>query len=204
MKTKLNPINVQKRIDALVKKYNGKQVVIYGAGDYFSFLKENCDLSGLNIVGISDRKFEVSKEENPSNYLPLTPDELKDFDFDVIFVLLKNDEKMCDYLEYQLLMNTKNEDKEIVPFFSTGYKNKAKEHYKHGKRLYNFLLGITGDEDYKRLAPELNEVQNELKSLRFKYLLSPDKKFKKKNKYYKKMTDILLQNIDYFPFLLMT
>ena len=40
--------NIQRRINALVGKYQGKRVVIYGAGDYFLFLRDRCDLSGLN------------------------------------------------------------------------------------------------------------------------------------------------------------
>ena len=79
------------------------------------FVRDNIDLSGLNITGISDKKFEVSKEENPSSYIALTPDELKNFDFDIILVLLKNNKKLCDYIEYELLMNTKNEDKKFCP-----------------------------------------------------------------------------------------
>ena len=191
-----NQINVKKIIDKLAKKYQGQRIIIYGAGDYFTVLQGNFDISGLNIVGISDKKFEVSKEENPSKYLPLAPEELKTFDFDVILVLLKNDEKLCDYIEYQLLMNTKNEDKQVLPMLNPKYSNKAKEHYIKGKRLYNFIHDIANDNDLVKLQNKLIPIQKELKRNTLKNIFLPSERLKKSYKYYKKMTDIMLENID--------
>ena len=188
--------DLQKRIDELVKNYKGKRIVIYGAGDYFLQLREKCDLSGLNIVGISDKKFEVSKEENPSKYIPLIPDELKTFDFDVVLVLLKNDEKLCDYIEYQLLMNTKNENKPVFPMLRKNFKNKAKEHYKKGKRLYNFIRDIASDEDLVKISSQLKETEKELKAVKLKNIFNKENRYKQSYKYYKKMTDLMLENID--------
>ena len=106
-------VHAQRQINKLARKYKNKKIVIYGAGEYFQILKNNFDLSKLNIVGIADKKFETSKDSNPTPYLPLAPEELKTFDYDVILVALYYDVSLCDYLEYQLLVNTKNEDKEI-------------------------------------------------------------------------------------------
>ena len=102
-------VNAQRQINKLARKYKNKKVVIYGAGEYFQILKNNFDLSKLNVVGIADKKFENSKASNSTPYLALAPEELKDFDFDVILVALYDDTSLCDYLEYQLLINTKNE-----------------------------------------------------------------------------------------------
>lgn len=106
-------VNAQKQIDKLAKKFRNKKIVIYGAGEYFRILKENYDLSKLNIVGIADKKFETNKDINPFEHKALAPEELKDFDLDIILVALYDDVVLCDYLEYQLLVNTKNEDKKI-------------------------------------------------------------------------------------------
>ena len=106
-------VHAQRQINKLARKYKNKKIVIYGAGEYFQILKNNFDLSKLNIVGIADKKFETSKDSNPTPYLALAPEELKTFDYDVILVALYDDVSLCDYLEYQLLVNTKNEDKEI-------------------------------------------------------------------------------------------
>ena len=64
-------------------------------------------------MGIADKKFETSKDSNPTSYLALAPEELKDIDLDVILVALYDDTSLCDSLEYQLLINTQNEDKPI-------------------------------------------------------------------------------------------
>ena len=106
-------VHAQRQINKLARKYKNKKIVIYGAGEYFQILKNNFDLSKLNIVGIADKKFETSKDSNPTSYLALAPEELKDFDLDVILVALYDDTSLCDYLEYQLLLNTQNEDKQI-------------------------------------------------------------------------------------------
>ena len=106
-------VHAQRQINKLARKYKNKKIVIYGAGEYFQILKNNFDLSKLNIVGIADKKFETSKDSNPTPYLALAPEELKEFDLDVILVALYDDTSLCDYLEYQLLLNTQNEDKPI-------------------------------------------------------------------------------------------
>ena len=109
----LKAVNAQRKINKLARKYKNKKIVIYGAGEYFQILKNNFDLSNLNIVGIADKKFETSKDSNPTQYLALAPEELKEFDLDVILVALYDDTSLCDYLEYQLLINTENEGKPV-------------------------------------------------------------------------------------------
>lgn len=54
--------NFQKRIDKLSKDYAGKKIMIYGAGMVFEAVKENYDLSKLNIIGIADMKFDEDQE----------------------------------------------------------------------------------------------------------------------------------------------
>ncbi len=61
-KTYLKKINFDKYIKKLIKKLAGKKVIIYGCGSFFCYIKDNYDLSGLNIIGISDMKF-VDEQE---------------------------------------------------------------------------------------------------------------------------------------------
>ncbi len=49
--------NFQKRIDKLIKKYKNKKIMIYGASMAFDVIRKNYDLSGLNIIGIADIRF---------------------------------------------------------------------------------------------------------------------------------------------------
>ncbi len=109
----LKAVHAQRQINKLARKYKNKKIVIYGAGEYFQILKNNFDLSNLNIVGIADKKFETSKDSTPTQYLARAPEELKEFDLDVILVALYDDTSLCDYLEYQLLINTENEGKPV-------------------------------------------------------------------------------------------
>ena len=107
-------VNAQKQINKLVRKYKDKKIVIYGAGEYFKILNENFNIQDLNIIAIADKKFEASKETNTTKYIPLAPEELKTYDYDVIMVALYDDANLIDFLEYNLLIDTKNEDKEVI------------------------------------------------------------------------------------------
>ena len=51
----LKAVHAQRQINKLARKYKNKKIVIYGAGEYFQILKNNFDLSNLNIVGIADK-----------------------------------------------------------------------------------------------------------------------------------------------------
>lgn len=106
-------VRAQKQIDKLVQKYKDKKIVIYGAGTYFQILNENYDLSKLNIIAICDKKFESSKESNPSNYTAIAPIELKSYEYDIILTALYDDVSLCDYLECELLLGTPNENKQV-------------------------------------------------------------------------------------------
>ena len=108
-------VNAKKQLDTLARKFAGKKIVIYGAGEYFNILNENYDLSKFNIIAICDKKFETSKDLNTTKFEALIPKELKEYDYDVILVALLRDIQICDYLERDILINTKNEDKKVLP-----------------------------------------------------------------------------------------
>ncbi len=75
--------NFQQKIDKLAQKYKDKKVMIYGASMAFDVIRENYDLSGLNIIGIADIRFsdgeqtDVYKDYNTYNsytFLEQKPD----------------------------------------------------------------------------------------------------------------------------------
>ena len=80
--------NTQKYINKLAKKYKGKKILLYGNGIISKVIKENYDLSNLNIVAITDRKF-LGCDIIPEKYQAVSPNKLKTIDFDVIFFFLK-------------------------------------------------------------------------------------------------------------------
>ena len=58
----LNSVNFDKQLLRLNKKLKNKTVVIYGTGILFQKILKNYDLSNLNIIGVSDRRFTLDKE----------------------------------------------------------------------------------------------------------------------------------------------
>ena len=76
----LEKTNFQKRLKQLKKRFKNKRIVLYGTGKLFEVIKENYDLSCLNIIGVSDLKFKTDNEdflgyktikfENIINYKP--------------------------------------------------------------------------------------------------------------------------------------
>ncbi len=61
-KTHLENIKFEKNLDKLKKKLKNKTSIIYGTGSFFKYINENYDLSELNIIGISDMKFDDNDE----------------------------------------------------------------------------------------------------------------------------------------------
>lgn len=47
----------------IIKRAQNKQVIIYGIGNLFQYIYEHYDLSKLNIIGLSDIKFDYFEAE---------------------------------------------------------------------------------------------------------------------------------------------
>lgn len=109
-------INVQKQINKLAKKYKNQKIIVYGAGLISRILFQNFDLSCLNIVGVADSKYTKKSTESFWGHKTINPVELKDFDFDVILIAVKEKKKILENIKYNILINTKNEDKEVKSF----------------------------------------------------------------------------------------
>lgn len=82
-------INEQKYIDILSQILKGKSVLLYGAGIVSQVLIDKYDLSKLNIIGISDKRFEMFREESFKGYKAIPPSELKNYNFDYILFTMK-------------------------------------------------------------------------------------------------------------------
>lgn len=105
----------QEKINKLAKENEGKRVVLYGAGEFARCIFKNCDLSGLNIVGISDKRFE---EERPHEFYDLNcikPEELKEFECDLILISNYQYVNLYNFLTKDLLKNGKNEHTTVLP-----------------------------------------------------------------------------------------
>ena len=62
LKQHLKKYHFDKQYQTLIKKLKNKSIVIYGAGLLFQEIQANYDLSKLNIIGISDKKFGINEE----------------------------------------------------------------------------------------------------------------------------------------------
>ena len=111
----------QKKIDKLARRYKNKRVALYGAGQFADILFENYDLSKLNIVAIADKKFEDEKERNFHNLNCIPPEELGDFDCDLILISNFDYQLFLSYLDNHVLYRTKNAGIEIRPLIRLGF-----------------------------------------------------------------------------------
>ncbi len=208
-------VNAQKQINKLAKKFKNKKVVIYGAGKYFKNLYDNFDLSKLNVIAICDRKFETNKTANDTSYNALTPDELQEYDFDVILVALYDDIKLINYLKQELLKNTKNEDKKVLPIIEPKQTRNIIDYIRkkdftdvilkrdlNYKKHLKWLLRLNTDSNYQVIKVEndiITYIGNKIKFLvEAKYpwiaielFLSDIYKFKFENFDYKKQYTLL-------------
>ena len=118
----LREINTQRQLDKLAKKCSGKKILIYGAGSFFELICKSYDISKLNIVAISDLKFANDTSLNNTRYRAIKPDEIKEFDCDVIVVALLNDLSVAKSIEKNILKGSKNAKVPIVPMLSPTFK----------------------------------------------------------------------------------
>ena len=69
----LKQVKFDRQLKKLNKKLKGKTIVIYGSGLLFQKVLSNYDLSELNIIGISDRKYIEDDEGKKDLGYPIVP-----------------------------------------------------------------------------------------------------------------------------------
>lgn len=83
----LKSVHFDKQLKKLNKKLKNKSVVIYGTGILFQKLKDNYDLSNLNIIGVSDRKFTEEQEgQEFLGYKIIPLDKIADYKPDYVLI----------------------------------------------------------------------------------------------------------------------
>ena len=86
----LKKYRFEKTLAKLVKQLKDKKVIIYGDGSIFQLIKKHYDLSGLNIIGIADKRYETSSETvNENGYKIYRLNEIEDSEADYILVTIK-------------------------------------------------------------------------------------------------------------------
>ena len=121
----LNEFKFEKTLPKLVKKIHGKTVMLYGAGIFLELIKKYFDLSGLNIIGIADRRFEGHAEnEEFLGYKVYAPNEIKDITPNYVLVATKTYLSIIEDLYYDTLKGTKIK---IKPLMKKDFKTLVKE-----------------------------------------------------------------------------
>ena len=96
-----------KYLKKLNEKLKNKKIVIYGAGEFFQYLKENYDFSNLNIVGISDLKFKDEQEgEDCLGYKIIPREKIIDYNPDCILVAVLRYTNIIEDFKIRLFKDT--------------------------------------------------------------------------------------------------
>ena len=97
-------------MDKLSQKYKNKKVVLYGAGQYFKFIKQNYDLSRLNIIAVSDKKFENIKTpvfDEDAGYNTIAPQKIHTLSPDVVIIAVQETAEIKKYFRDELFKTTR-------------------------------------------------------------------------------------------------
>ena len=103
----LKKVNFKKEFYNLKNTLKNKKILIYGAGILFETIYKNYDFSDLNIVGISDKKFESENSAKEfCNIKTYKPDEIINLDIDCILVSIKEYDNLikCFTVKYPNLL----------------------------------------------------------------------------------------------------
>lgn len=104
-----NPCDYKKIYDVLCKKYKNKKVVLYGAGKFFEFIKDNFDLSKFNIIAVSDLKFnEFDSPKHLENigFNVIAPHKIHTLKPDIVIICTEKLIPIMKYFKEELFKNT--------------------------------------------------------------------------------------------------
>lgn len=137
---------LMQEVDELIKTLEGKKVLIYGTGEVFKFLEKRFNLKDkLNIIGISDKKFNNDDAETYCGYRVVKTAHIPYEDFDIILIADEDIKSIKELLEYDLWI-----DKDKIQMI-------FKEDIKDEIDNYNFLMKNKFD---KTLPNLLKKVKN--------------------------------------------
>ena len=117
---------MEKNIQILSKKCRNKKVIFYCISDIFDEISSKFNLDELfDIDSLCDIRF---KNEQYKNYTSITPDKLKERDFDYLIIVSPNFSPKEKYLKENNLINKKTK---ILNFFQKKIKIDTQKNYKN-------------------------------------------------------------------------
>ena len=170
LKQFLNGNMMSYQLDELKDKIQDKKVIIYGAGLLFQTIVENYNLSGLNIIGVCDKKFSLDDENKDFlgfNIIPLL--KLPEYQAEYIIVAVRNYYPIIAELKH-LIKNIN-----IIPFVNYDYKsNPNKNISKFMKNIFSInktryskefkILGLNlkFEDKYKKLFESYKNLESKV------------------------------------------
>ena len=98
----------------------GKKVILYGAGEEFIELNKLYFFKDiLNIVAIADKKFETDPVETFEGIRAITPNQIKNEDYDVLLITNENPQSILNFIFNDLCI----ENKDIRTIFNEEIQN---------------------------------------------------------------------------------
>ena len=105
----------EKTLPKLLKKMKNKKVILYGAGSFLELIKKYFDISSLDVIGISDKKYVNSKEDGEFlGYKIIPPEKISEQNPDYVIVCTKFYVRIIEDLKYNILKKTKIKIKPLV------------------------------------------------------------------------------------------
>ena len=101
--------NFSSRLNQLARKYKNKKIVLYGCGDFLLYIKKRYDLSILNIIAISDKKYlnqEKPIYDNNLGYNIISPEFIHTLKPDIVLISAQHDIVIEKYFCEELFPNT--------------------------------------------------------------------------------------------------
>ncbi len=107
-KKHLSEIKFECRLKKMIKKLKNKKVIIYGAGSLFQYITENYDLSSLNIIGVSDMKFQNEDEGAEFlGYKIIPKEKMPEYSPDCVLIATLNYIGLLEYFQCYMFKGVK-------------------------------------------------------------------------------------------------
>ena len=119
----LDKYNAQEKINSLVKRFENKRFIIFGAGDLTRCIFKKYDLSALNIVAIADKRFEQGRLHEFYGLKCIKPNDIPNEEADVILISEHEFVKYYDILTNRILGDA---EFEIAPLVKTSLRDYIK------------------------------------------------------------------------------
>ena len=109
-----NAQRADKQFEKLKRKYKNKKIILYGVGKYFQEIRDNFDLSSLNIISVSDKKYMDLEEltyDDSVGYNAISPRKIFDLKPDIVLLTVAEDFYVEQYFCEELFVTRKQKFK---------------------------------------------------------------------------------------------